>query len=162
MLSQRRISGFRSGCQLFKERNEKERKGKESKGTKKKGTKSKGKKKKGTKKKGKEKKAMYCRISDIPDIWWAAWHFPWVSVGKWLPKVAKLRYCWAFRISGPPPPRQAAGDSPRRSGVNFSTQNRDFFIARAAPKRAIQIKDVKKKCWLPGTAALQLPLSLLM
>ena len=42
MLSQRRISGFRSGCQLFKERNEKERKGKESKGTKKKGTKSKG------------------------------------------------------------------------------------------------------------------------
>ena len=67
---------------------------------------------------------------------WAAWHFPWVSVGKWLPKVAKLRYCWAFRISGPPPPRQAAGDSPRRSGVNFSTQNRYFFIARAAPKRA--------------------------
>ena len=49
------------------------------------------------------------------------------------PKGAKVRYCSAFRISGPPPPRQAAGD-PCRGGFLFSQQKQISFWHTQLPK----------------------------
>ena len=63
-----------------------------------------------------------------------------VNARKCLPKGTKLRYCRAFRIYGPPPPRQGAGDSPRRRAVKMRTKNRYFFYTCAFVKVAISIK----------------------
>ena len=49
------------------------------------------------------------------------------------PKGAKVTYCSAFRISGPPPPRQAAGD-PCRGCFLFSQQKQISFLHTQLPK----------------------------
>ena len=68
-----------------------------------------------------------------------------VHAKKCFPKGPKLRYRRAFRISGPPPPRQAAGDSPRRSDPRICTKNKYFFYTRLLLKRTISTKFNKER-----------------
>ena len=49
------------------------------------------------------------------------------------PTGAKGKYCSAFRISGPPPPRQAAGDPSAVSTKVFNPRQR-FFLRTGLPE----------------------------
>ena len=53
------------------------------------------------------------------------------------PRGAKWRYCPASRISGPPPPRQAAGDPARAAELGFRASDRDFFFTHGLRRRRL-------------------------
>ena len=50
-----------------------------------------------------------------------------------LPKGANFKYCSASRISGPPPPRQAAGD-PSVVSTKFFNPRQRFFLRTGLPE----------------------------
>ena len=56
-----------------------------------------------------------------------------------LPRSPKREYSWAFRYCGPPPPRQAAGDSARARRGPIFRKNINFQSPRPNEKSALGI-----------------------